>query len=176
MDLLRKYIAYARRIENVELSKEAADMLKNFYVEMRNASPETSVVSITLRQYEALLRLAEASAKIRLDTKVTVDDAKRSINLMKFSLMQLGFDEETGRIDIDKLESGISSRQRSKIRIIQDIIAELQKEVGKEVAISDIEAQAQEQGVEAEKTKEIVKRLKNEGMIYEPKPGYVKLT
>ncbi|MBI5332142.1 MAG: hypothetical protein HZB65_01070 [Candidatus Aenigmarchaeota archaeon] len=176
LDLLRKYIAYARRIENVALTKEAADMLKNFYVEMRNAYPEGGVVSITLRQYEALLRLSEASAKIRLDTRITIDDAKRSINLMKFSLMQLGSDEETGRIDIDKLESGISSRQRSKIRIIQDIIAELQKEGGKEVAISDIEAQAGEQGVETEKAREIIHRLKDEGMLFEPKPGYVKRT
>ncbi|MFH0836674.1 MAG: minichromosome maintenance protein MCM [Candidatus Aenigmatarchaeota archaeon] len=176
LDLLRKYIAYARRIEHVELTKEAADMLKNFYVEMRNSNPEGTVVSITLRQYEALLRLAEASAKIRLDTKVGVDDAKRSIRLMKYSLMQLGFDEDTGRIDIDKLESGISSKQRSKIRIIQDIITELQKESGKEIAISDIEAQAEDQGVEAEKVREVIRKLKEEGIIFEPKPGYIKRT
>lgn len=176
VDILRKYIAYAKRIENIMLTREAADMLKNFYVEMRNAYPDGGVVSITLRQYEALIRLAEASAKVRLDTKVTVDDARRSIRLVKFSLMQLGYDSETGRIDIDKIESGITSSTRSKLRIIQDIISDLQKETGKEVALSDVEAQAEEQGIEGARVRDVIERLKREGLIFEPKPGYIKKT
>ncbi|MBI4894992.1 MAG: minichromosome maintenance protein MCM [Candidatus Aenigmarchaeota archaeon] len=176
VDLLRKYIAYAKRIENIMLTKESADMLKNFYVEMRNAYPDSGIVSITLRQYEALLRIAEACAKVRLDNKVSLDDARRSIRLVKFSLMQLGYDSETGRIDIDKIESGITSSTRSKLRIIQDIISDLQKETGKEVAVSDVEAQAQEQGIEGNRVRDVIDRLKREGLVFEPKPGYIKKT
>jgi len=171
--LLRKYLAYARqKITALELTPEAAKMLKDFYVDMRNAAPESGVVSITLRQYEALLRLAEASAKIRLDTHVRVEDAERAIRLMKHSLMQLGFDRETGQIDIDRIESGIGASQRSKIRTILDIIETLQKQSGREVAIDDVLAEAESQGVE--RAEEVINKLKQEGMIFEPRSGFIK--
>lgn len=173
MGLLRKYLAYARqKVESLELMPETAKLVRDFYVDMRNAAPESGVVSITLRQYEALLRMAEASARIRLDTHVRVEDAERAIRLMKFSLMQLGFDKETGQIDIDRVESGISATQRSKIRTILDIIETLQKQTGKEVAIVDVLAEAETQGVE--RAEEVIDKLKREGMIFEPRSGHVK--
>jgi replicative DNA helicase Mcm len=175
-NLLKKYIAYAKRITSIEITQEAAELMKKFYVDMRNAYPDSNTVSITLRQYEALLRLAEAAAKIRLDTRVSVEDAQRSINLVRYSLIQLGYDYETGRIDIDKLESGITSSQRSKIRIIQDIITALEKELGKEVNVEDVIAQAEEQGIERNRAEETIRKLKDEGLVFEPKPGFIKRT
>jgi replicative DNA helicase Mcm len=171
--LLKKYLAYARqKITSLILTPEAAKMLKDFYVDMRNAAPESGVVSITLRQYEALLRLAEASARIRLDTQVRIEDGDRAIRLMKYSLMQLGFDRETGQIDIDRIESGIGASQRSKIRIILDIVESLQKQTGREVAIDDVLAEAESQGVE--RAEEVINKLKQEGMIFEPRSGFIK--
>jgi len=171
--LLKKYLAYARqKITSLILTPETAKMLKDFYVDMRNAAPESGVVSITLRQYEALLRLAEASARIRLDTQVRIEDGERAIRLMKYSLMQLGFDRETGQIDIDRVESGIGASQRSKIRIILDIVESLQKQTGREVAIDDVLAEAESQGVE--RAEEVITKLKQEGMIFEPRSGFIK--
>jgi len=173
VNLMRKYLAYARqKIDKLELTPETAKMLKDFYVDMRNAAPESGVVSITLRQYEALLRLAEASAKIRLDTHIRVQDGERAIRLMRYSLMQLGYDKETGQIDIDRIESGISATQRSKIRTILEVIESLQKHTGKEVALEDVLAEAESQGIE--RPEEIVEKLKREGMIFEPKSGFIK--
>jgi len=171
---LRKYIAYAKQINSLELTDEAAQLLKDFYVDMRNryATSETSVVSITLRQYEALLRLAEASAKIRLDNKILIEDANRAIKLMKFSLTQLGYDIETGQIDIDKLESGITASRRKKISGIINIIATLGKETGKEVAIEDVMAEAESQGIT--NAEDIIEELKRQGTIFEPRAGFVR--
>lgn len=171
---LRKYIAYAKQINSLELTDEAAQLLKDFYVDMRNrySTSETSVVSITLRQYEALLRLAEASAKIRLDNKILIEDANRAIKLMKFSLTQLGYDIETGQIDIDKLESGITASRRKKISGIIDIIATLGKETGKEVAIEDVMAEAESQGIT--NAEDIIEELKRQGTIFEPRAGFVR--
>jgi len=175
-EILRKYIAYARKIENIELTPEASDLLQKFYVNMRNAytGEQVPTVSITLRQYEALIRLAEASAKIRLDTKVTVEDAERAIRLMKYSLQQLGYDYETGKIDIDKIESGVTTSQRSKIRIIMEIIDSLQKELGKEISIEDLKAEAESQGIKEKDTEDILRRLKEEGTVFEPRPGFIR--
>ena len=171
--MLRKYIAYAKQIKEMELTYDAAQALKNFYVDMRNryAGSEVPVVSITLRQYEALLRLAEASAKIRLDTKVRTEDAERAINLMKYSLIQLGYDYETERFDIDRMESGITAVRRRKITVVMDIITELQK-LGKEIAIDDIKAEAETRGIED--IDDTIERFKREGTIFEPRAGYVR--
>jgi replicative DNA helicase Mcm len=172
--LLRKYLAYAKRIVRMSMVPEAAKLLKDFYVDMRNryVGDETPTISITLRQYEALIRLAEASAKVRLAKEVTVDDAERAIKLMKFSLSQLGTDFETGRIDIDRVESGITASKRSKLNKITDIIETLTNELGKEVSMEDVLAAAEEQGIT--NAEEIINSLIDEGIIYQPKSGFVR--
>ncbi|MCX6816172.1 MAG: minichromosome maintenance protein MCM [Candidatus Aenigmarchaeota archaeon] len=173
-NLLRKYIAYARVINDVELSQEAGEMLQKFYVDMRNQYPssEIQVISITLRQYEALIRLAEASAKVRLDNKIRMEDAQRAIKLMNTSLYQLGYDVESGKIDIDKVEGGITATKRRRITVMLGIIDRLQKEVGKEVSIEDIKAEAENQGIEG--AEEIIERLQREGTIFTPRPGFIR--
>ncbi len=173
--LLRKYIAFARKIEKIDMTKEAGQTLKNFYNDMRNeySGEAGSTVAITLRQFEAMIRIAEASAKVRLDKKVTIQDAERAINLMKYSLVQLGTDIETGKIDIDRLESGISTSQRNRIKMMMDIIKNLQEQMGgKEVAVQDLKAEAEDQGIA--NVDETLERLKQEGMIFVPKAGYIR--
>jgi len=174
VNLLRKYIAYAKQISDLELLPEASNVIKKFYVDMRTryTGEEIPTVSITLRQYEALLRMAEASAKIRLDNKVTAEDADRAIRLMKYSLSQLGYDYETGRIDIDRMESGVTASKRRKIGVILEIIESLQKEAGREVSVEDVKAEAESQGIED--AEEIMERLKREGTLFEPRSGFIK--
>lgn len=173
MNLLRKYIAYARQINSMELSEEASGMLKNFYVDMRNryVSTEKHSISITLRQYEALIRLAEASAKVRLDNTIRKEDAERAIRLMMASLKQLGYDTETQTFDVDMLEGGVTSSKRTKLLRVLKILDDLQKE-SKEVAIDDLKAEAENQGVED--VDEVISRLEKEGMIIYPRPGFIR--
>jgi replicative DNA helicase Mcm len=170
-ELLRKYIAYAKSHVHPLLTKEAGERIKDFYLKMRAKAGGEAPVSITLRQYEALMRLAEASAKVRLSNKVTVEDADRAIRLMKMSLRQFGFDPETGMIDIDRAEGAITSAQRSKIRIVLDVIEELTKVIGKTVPVDEITRRAKEEGVED--VDDILRRMKNEGLVFEPKPGFL---
>lgn len=173
-NLLRKYIAYAKKtVQKLELTEEAAKMLKDFYIDMRtrSATEETSAVAITLRQYEALHRLAEASAKIRLDTKIRKEDAERAIRLMQYSMSQLGYDFETERFDVDRLEGGVTASRRQRINKILDILESMQKET-KEVAIEDVRAEAENQGVTD--IDEIIEHLKREGTIFEPRPGFLR--
>jgi replicative DNA helicase Mcm len=171
-EFLRKYIAYARAKIHPTLTKEAANRIKEFYLQMRSkAAGGEAPVPITLRQYEAMIRLAEASAKIRLSKKVTVEDAERAIRLMKVSLRQFGFDPEIGMFDIDRAEGAIPSTQRSKIRIVLDVIEDLIKTLGKTIPEAEIIKQAKDQGVDD--VEDILKKMKSEGIIFSPKPGYV---
>ncbi|MFH7835393.1 MAG: minichromosome maintenance protein MCM, partial [Candidatus Aenigmatarchaeota archaeon] len=133
-EFLRKYIAYARKNIHPELTQEALERIKKFYIEMRSMySSAKDAVPITLRQQEALIRLAEASAKIRLSDKVTIEDAERAIEIMNVSIRQLGYDVETQKFDVDKLEGGMPASQRNKITIVLDTIEELEKSLGKQI-------------------------------------------
>ena len=144
-EFLRKYVAYAKSNVHPILTKEAGEIIKDFYLKMRSKAGGEAPVSITLRQYEALIRLAEASAKVRLSNKVTKEDAERAIKLMKTSLRQFGFDPETGMIDIDRAEGTITSAQRSKIRIVLDLIEELTKVMGKNIPVDELSKRAKEE-------------------------------
>ena len=170
-NLLRKYIAYARSYVQPKLTKGAGEAIKDFYLKMRAKATGEAPISITLRQYEALIRLAEASARIRLANKVDVEDANKAINLMKTSLRQFGFDPETGMIDIDRAEGAMSSAQRSKIRIVLDIIDELTGVIGKTIPEEEITRRAREEGVDD--VDEILRRMKNEGLVFSPRPNYL---
>ncbi|MBN2203054.1 MAG: minichromosome maintenance protein MCM [Candidatus Aenigmarchaeota archaeon] len=171
-EFIRKYVAYARKYCKPEMTREAADRLKNFYLDMRSLYTGEGAIAITLRQNEGLLRLAEASAKIRLSPKVEIQDAERAVEIMRYSIQQLGYDYETGKIDIDKTE-GMPASQRSKIHAILDILEMLEKKLGKPVSKEEIIATAEEQGIKASTTEELLRRLKTEGSIFEPRVNYI---
>lgn len=172
-DLLRKYLAFCRRNAKPELTDSAISELQSFYVKMRNSgkgSGELKAVPISARQLEAMVRLSEASAKLRLSDKVTKKDAERAIRLLTFCLSQVGVDPETGEFDIDRISSGISQSQRNKIKVIKDIISQLENQ-NNEAPIDLIITEAKNQGVDESKCEDIINKLKREGEIYEPRHG-----
>ena len=176
---LRKYFAYARQHMRPRLTEAANEEIKNYYVKMRNqGGNQESVRSIplTARQLEALVRLAEASAKLRLSEHVTKQDAERAINLLHYCLTQVAADE-SGQIDIDRITSGVPSSQRSRIYTVKKIIEELEGEIGNKIPKSDIEKRAAEKGISSTDLDEILTKLLRSGDLFEPGPGtYGKLS
>jgi len=178
-DLLKRYFAYARQNIIPELTEEALEEIRDYYVKMRSSTKteqEGGVINsvpISPRQLEALIRLSEASAKIFLRDKVLKEDARRAIELIHFCLSQVGIDPETGRIDIDKISTGITASQRSHISVVKDIITELENTIGKSIPIDDIIKEAKIKDVSEEKAEEIIQKLKRAGDIFSPKPGFI---
>lgn len=171
-DMIKKYVAYSRKNCKPVMTKEAASELKNFYLEMRSKSGEDSPISITPRQYEALMRMAEAAARIQLRETVQPEDAIRAINIMKASLRQLGFEPETGKFDIDKAEGlKTTSAQRNKIRMMLDVIDELGSLHGKDIPVDEILRRSREAGVE--RADDILRKMLQEGMLFQPRQGFV---
>ena len=76
VDLLKKYLTYAKMKVFPRLSEEAGHMLQNMYVTDRSASKEqqisrkTNGIPITVRQLEAIIRLSESIAKMHLQSVV----------------------------------------------------------------------------------------------------------
>lgn len=176
-ELLKKYIAYARQRISPKLTDSALDEIKEYYLKMRSssASDESGIkaIPISARQLEALVRLAEASAKVRLSDKVTKKDARRAVDLLHYCLTQIGVDPETGKIDIDRISTGVGASQRNKIMQIKDIISELENKIGKTIPLDDVVKEAVEKGLDEAQVDEVIEKLKRSGDIFEPRRGFI---
>jgi len=177
--LLRKYLAYAKQNIFPKLGKVASEEIKNFYVQLRSAGQVgddsgIKAIPISARQLEAIVRLAEASARIRLSETIDTQDVRRAIGLVKYCLTEVGMDPETGQIDIDRMSTGITASTRGKILLVRDLIFDLCD--SKEGAVSideDLKPMVFEKGITEQKLDEAISKLKRSGDIFEPKKGYV---
>jgi MoxR-like ATPase len=174
--ILTKYISYARSSVFPHLTDGALKEIRKFYVEMRNSGTGEegiSAIPISARQLEALVRLTEASARTRLAKEATRDDARRAIDLVMYCLQQLGVDPDTGKMDIDRLTTGVTASTRNHVHMIKQIIRELAELTGESlVAEEEILAKAEEKNIDEVKAEEILERLNRMGDIFRPKPGY----
>ncbi|MBU0760492.1 MAG: AAA family ATPase [Nanoarchaeota archaeon] len=174
--LLRKYIAYARQRIKPKLTDEAIEEIKRFYLKLRGqpgrSDSEIKPIPITARQLEGLVRLSEAHAKMRLSEEVKSEDARVAIDLLKFSLMQVGYDEETKSFDVDRITTGITSSKRGKILLVKEILSQLESRLGKLIPVEELE-----KAVEGKMTKteldDAVDQLSKSGDIFKPRKGYL---
>ncbi len=176
-DLLKKYITYVRTSIKPVLTEEAIDELQRYYVQMRNSGQgdEAGIksVPITARQLEALVRLAEASAKIRLSKKVLKRDAEKAVEMVDFCLGQIAKDSETGVIDIDRISSGIPAKERSKISVVREIIDTLENEMGKVIPLEAVTERAESKGIKTSDVEEVIEKLRRGGDLFEPRRGFI---
>ncbi|OPY27240.1 MAG: Minichromosome maintenance protein MCM [Methanocella sp. PtaU1.Bin125] len=175
--MLRKYIAYAKRKVFPIMSDSAREQIINFYLSLRKQSEgENASIAITARQLEGLVRLSEASARMRLSDRVTQEDVERTIRIVTTSLKQVGMDQETGKLDIDKLTVGVAKSQRDRIKSLKHIIEDLAKEYDGPVPVEAVVDRAVEGGLTKDKVEKELKKLKEIGEIFEPKSGHVSLS
>jgi len=178
-DLFRKYVAFAKQKIVPKLTEEAVKEIKDFYVTLRNApvAGESALrpIPISARQLTALIRMSEASAKIKLSEKVTKEDARIAIELMKYYLMQVGYDYESKTFDIDKITTGIATSQRNKIIIVRETISRLENRLGKLIPVEEIEKELEGKLSEQE-IEEAINKLNSSGDIFKPRRGYVQKT
>uniref|UniRef100_A0A8C2T597 DNA helicase MCM8 n=1 Tax=Coturnix japonica TaxID=93934 RepID=A0A8C2T597_COTJA len=113
--LLRKYVGYARQYVHPHLSPEAAQVLQEFYLELRKQNQGPSSTPITTRQLESLIRLTEARSRLELREKCTKEDAEDVIEIMKYSMLGT-YSDEFGKLDFERSQhgSGMSNRSQAK--------------------------------------------------------------
>jgi replicative DNA helicase Mcm len=171
---LRKYISYARRYVRPRLTPQAMKMIEDFYVEMRRISSENpeGPISITARQLEALIRLAEARARMALRNEVLEEDAEAAIRLMKTFLESAGLDIESGKIDIDVIMTGKPRSKQEKLTRILEIIEELENESDESCApVKAIHRRAASEGIDSSTVEEAIRTFRRDGVIYEKSLG-----
>lgn len=115
-DLLTRYISYARRNFVPQLCDEAVDKLVTSYMAMRQLGQmgQTKVVTATPRQLESMIRLAEALARMRFSDLVELEDVEEADRLMQVATQKAATDPKTGKIDMDSINTGVSTADRQK--------------------------------------------------------------
>jgi len=174
-DLLRKYISYAKRKFDPILTDEAVAAMKDFYVGLRNmpqiGEGPSKPIPIGARQLEAMVRLAEAHARMRLSKEVGVKDAIAAIELVKSYLMQVGYDKDTKTFDVDRI-TGTSASARNKIHTVQEVVEQLEKKMGKLIPLEEITKALDGKMGEVD-VDEVVGKLLKAGDLFRPRRGFV---
>ncbi len=172
-ELLRKYIAYARKNVNPRLSEEAAKRIADYYIDLRKAGARQGATPITPRQIEGLVRMSEASAKSRLADTVEVSDADRAITLSEFMLKTLAVDTG-GRIDIDTILTGMPREKVDKINIMLGIIRNLEE--SEQVAkMQRVIEEAGKAGIDSATATKYITELERSGDVFSPRQGIVRI-
>jgi DNA helicase MCM8 len=113
--LMRKYIAYATAYCHPRLTHEAGEVLQAFYLELRARSGAgADGPPITPRQLESLIRLAEARAKVELRERVTVEDAKDAVEVMKESMRDV-LSDDRGKVRFGRGSGKSTKRGKAKM-------------------------------------------------------------
>jgi len=176
MDLLRKYIGYAKQQVEPALTDEAMERIEAYYLDLRKDSDDTTAIAITPRYLEAIIRLSESQARMALKDEVTIDHVEAAINLLRTSLEQVGKDPVTGKVDIDFLLSGTTKATRSKMQTVIDLIKEESRKGTVDiVAVKKVKELAKENNIEEDFVDKVIEQLRSNGEIYSPRDGYVKL-
>jgi len=165
---MRKYIAFSKRSIHPNLDEEARKYIIDYYVgERKKAGDFQDTVAITARSLEALARLTEASARIRLAETASLQDAERAVRLTKtwrYDLMGENFDETA-------VQSNKKGTARHAERTILDIIARFQQNGGGVAQLLDVINEAERENIPRSKAEEVIEKLNQTGRLMRPN-GY----
>ncbi len=166
-ELIRKYVSYSKNRIFPRLSDDAIQILKDEYVKTRSSGIDS--VPITARQLESTIRLAEAAARARLSSIITVEDALLAKGIVDYYLKEVS--AMNGQVDIDILNTGISTKQRTELEVVLSVIREAKESMGNQKKPPEIETVIEllkAKGISKERAEMDLARLKSDGFIYEP--------
>uniref|UniRef100_A0A8C3K2K8 DNA replication licensing factor MCM5 n=1 Tax=Calidris pygmaea TaxID=425635 RepID=A0A8C3K2K8_9CHAR len=144
LNKLKKFISFCRTKCGPRLSAAAAEKLKNRYILMRNGtrqheqeSDRRSSIPITVRQLEAIVRIAESLAKMKLQPFATEADVEEALRLFHVSTLDAamsgslsgaeGFTTQEDQEMLSRIEKQLKRRfaigsQVSEHSIVQDFM------------------------------------------------------
>ncbi|NGM68555.1 XRE family transcriptional regulator [Natronolimnobius sp. AArcel1] len=176
-ELLRKYIAFSKQNCHPRMTEEAREAIRDFYVDLRSkGTDEDAAVPVTARKLEALVRLSEASARVRLSDTVEYHDAERVIEIVHSCLQDIGVDPETGEFDADIVEAGTSKSQRDRIKNLKQLISDIEEEYDEGAPVDIVLERAEEVGMDHSKAEHEIDKLKQKGEVYEPSTDNLRTT
>lgn len=165
IELLRKWIAYAKKIK-VRITPECEDAIYDFFITIRLAQVNDSQAGIPIvwRTLDGMMRLLICETRLRLGRETEMRDVERVRTLVQESFKVM-IDTSTGKMDSDLISTGTAKSQRDRIRVLREIIKELQDEHERSPLIEDIVAKAEEAGIKKEMVEDMISKLKSAGEL-----------
>ena len=105
------------------------------------------MVTATPRQLEAMIRLSEAHARMRLSHTISRDDVGEAIRLINVATQRAATDPRTGTIDMDLLTTGQGSMAKLQREMLSSRVADaVQGKRGMRMSVESIFRLLQNQG------------------------------
>nr|XP_058959590.1 DNA helicase MCM8-like [Pocillopora verrucosa] len=173
--LLRKYVGYARTYVHPKLTPAAAEVLQNFYLDLRQQHHSADSTPITTRQLESLIRLTQARARLEMREKASQQDAKDVVEIMKYSLLDT-FSDDFGNLDFQRSQhgSGMSSRAQSK-RFVAELSRISEREYNSLFTVEQMRRIAKDLRLQIRNFDDFVFSLNNQGFLLKKGPRVYQL-
>jgi len=172
-NFLRKYIAFAKRNIHPQLNEEAKNAILKYYTEERQSfgredeSPsqneygeKDTVIPITARALEALIRLTEAHARMHLQEVATVENAKVALAVFRH------WREESGIEDESELHSGVPVRARTNNTAIMNMVRDICSEKGS-ADLTELYNLAIPRKISEREVDRVISKMLQGGQLYE---------
>lgn len=161
VEIAREYLKYARTIDptlTAVTANHITTYLKEISGEIEDDAPYTPGLA---RLQETLIRFALAHARLRLADETEPQDAKRSIQLVKSVLGDIGIDPER------------EDSQRERIRTVKEVIKENSEGRHDGVPTEKVVEECVEMGFDREVVEDEIEKLRRQGDVYEPDDGII---
>jgi replicative DNA helicase Mcm len=147
-DLMRAYIAYAREHSHPVVEDDTVkDRIAETYAEWRET--DSGKAGLNARLVDAMNRIAEASARVRLDDTVQMQDVERAEAIISRYLRDVRVINEHGEMNVeiaDMMETGKTIADRQEAKDIPGIIQTLQPDSKSFVYVDEVIEVADEAG------------------------------
>ena len=174
-EMFRAYVSMAKEVTPI-LTDDALESIVQEYVEIRQSNDEDGPVPTTARTVTGLIRLSEASARMRLGERVEQSDVDRAVDILTTSMESLGVDPETGDLDAARLETGVGASKRDRRKGIKTLIR-AKKESSSEPAKQSVVEEAALEIMDKDEYEHELQKLKDRGEVYQPGgPGTLDVT
>lgn len=172
---LMEYISYCRREIHPKLSDAASTALINGYCQLRDLGRGRGrkTITATPRQLEALIRISEALARMRMSEWVEAKDVEEALRLHKVATQQAATDPRTGRIDVGMISTGQSDEERLQLQERIDNMMEIVRghkraTISCKSVLEKFSAKYNEQ-LTIQNLQQIVERMQADGLVRAPR-------
>lgn len=168
-ELISEYIAYARNnYDPVFEDQEVKERISEFYVTQRQEASDEDKSAIDPRMTDALRRLSEASARLRLSDRISHEDVDLAIELMDRHIGDLLLDEQGGFRTEDPTFEDRLETQRGRRQALKELLMD-----SGPLTIEEIQG---ELDLDRNMLEHDIEKLMDRGELYEPQTGEYKAT
>lgn len=132
VDLLKKYLYYAKHNFNPVLTMEAKKVARSYARDVKQfmeSHDVRDIVEFTFSRFiNSIARISGAIAKLHLRNNIIESDVEKAIKLKNYCFKLMGYDIENGTVDKDLVNGETSSSKMEQYQTIFNIIHEAKEE------------------------------------------------